>query len=120
MANLRAYLSIYRPPAEWAETLQVRRFGMLYNNAKPRDRSFESFLSNHKSLYREAEATSVTPFADRARELFTPFHSLGQAQDRQLSQNPVRLILMRTKLRSCWNLWSDGLSPSTRVRHLVR
>ena len=41
----------------------------LYNNAKSRDRShYESFLTWHKALYREVEATSVTPFAARARE----------------------------------------------------
>ena len=40
-----------------------------YNNAKARDRShFETFRTWHAALYREVEATSVTPFAARARE----------------------------------------------------
>jgi len=41
----------------------------LYNNAKARDRShYETFRTWHQSLYREVEATSVTPFAPRARQ----------------------------------------------------
>ena len=41
----------------------------VYNNAKCRDRShFETFSTWHMALYREVEATSVTPFAPRARE----------------------------------------------------
>lgn len=41
----------------------------LLNNAKPRDRShYETFPIWHQSLYRDVEATSVTPFASRARD----------------------------------------------------
>jgi hypothetical protein len=41
----------------------------VLNNAKPRDRShFESFKTWHNTIYREVEATSVTPFASRARD----------------------------------------------------
>lgn len=41
----------------------------VLNNAKPRDRShFESFSTWHATLYRDVEATSVTPFASRARD----------------------------------------------------
>jgi predicted helicase len=41
----------------------------IYNNAKSRDRShFETFRTWHMALYREVEATSVTPFAPRARD----------------------------------------------------
>lgn len=41
----------------------------ILNNAKARDRShFESFSGWHASLYRDVEATSVTPFASRARD----------------------------------------------------
>jgi hypothetical protein len=40
-----------------------------YNSARPRDRShYEAFRSWHMTLYREVEATSVTPFAPRARD----------------------------------------------------
>ncbi len=41
----------------------------VLNNAKPRDRShYESFATWHRTLYRDVEATSVTPFAPRARD----------------------------------------------------
>src|SRR5207247_2396995 len=40
-----------------------------YNTGRPRDRShFEAFRTWHQTLYREVEATSVTPFAPRARD----------------------------------------------------
>ena len=48
----------------------------IYNNSKVRDRSrFESFSGWHQSFYREVEASSVTPFAPRARDkaLHAPF-----------------------------------------------
>jgi hypothetical protein len=41
----------------------------VLNAAKPRDRShYETFCGWHASLYRDVEATSVTPFASRARD----------------------------------------------------
>lgn len=41
----------------------------VLNAAKPRDRShFETFSGWHGSLYRDVEATSVTPFASRSRD----------------------------------------------------
>ena len=41
----------------------------LYNAMKTRDRShYETFVSTHQALYREVEASSVTPFASRARD----------------------------------------------------
>ncbi|WP_170429168.1 helicase-related protein [Ruegeria arenilitoris] len=41
----------------------------VLNNAKARDRShFETFSGWHRTLYRDVEATSVTPFASRARD----------------------------------------------------
>src|SRR5206468_12798351 len=42
---------------------------VLFNSARSRDRShYESFLSYHSALYRQVEATSVTPFSPRARD----------------------------------------------------
>ena len=42
---------------------------MLYSSSRSRDRSFyEHFQRYHGSFYAEVEATSVTPFASRARE----------------------------------------------------
>lgn len=41
----------------------------MYNQSKSRDRShYEDFTQYHQSFYRFVEATSVTPFADRARD----------------------------------------------------
>lgn len=41
----------------------------VLNSAKARDRShFETFFGWHQRLYRDVEATSVTPFASRARD----------------------------------------------------
>ncbi|MBB3349818.1 helicase-related protein [Sphingomonas sp. BK069] len=41
----------------------------VLNNAKARDRSrYETFATWHGTIYREVEATSVTPFASRARD----------------------------------------------------
>ena len=42
---------------------------VVYNHPRVRDRSFfESFAGWHRALYRAVEATSVTPFAARARD----------------------------------------------------
>ena len=41
----------------------------IMNSSKPRDRShFETYFSWHATLYKDVEATSVTPFAPRARD----------------------------------------------------
>lgn len=41
----------------------------MYNQSRSRDRShYEQFLKYHSTLYRYVEATSLTPFADRARD----------------------------------------------------
>jgi ATP-dependent helicase YprA (DUF1998 family) len=41
----------------------------MYNSMRTRDRShFETFETWHRSLYRDVEATSVTPFASRAQD----------------------------------------------------
>ena len=42
---------------------------VLYNASRSRDRShYEQFLRYHAALYRYVEATSLTPFSDRARD----------------------------------------------------
>jgi superfamily II DNA or RNA helicase len=41
----------------------------MYNNTRARDRShYETFQTWHRCLYRDVEATSVTPFASRAQD----------------------------------------------------
>lgn len=42
---------------------------VLFNASRSRDRShYESFVAYHSALYRQVEATSVTPFSPRARD----------------------------------------------------
>lgn len=42
---------------------------MIYNASRSRDRShYEQFLKYHSAMYRYVEATSLTPFSDRARD----------------------------------------------------
>jgi hypothetical protein len=56
----------------------------LYNFGRPRDVShFEHFLSYHGALYRSVEATSVTPWAPRARD--KALHAIVAAAVRHLS-----------------------------------
>lgn len=50
----------------------------LYNFGRPRDLShFEHFKSYHAALYRSVEATSVTPWAPRARDKALPAVLIG-------------------------------------------
>lgn len=56
----------------------------LYNFGRPRDVShFEHFLSYHGALYRSVEATSVTPWAPRARD--KALHAVVAAAIRHLT-----------------------------------
>lgn len=53
----------------------------LYNAGKSRDRSrYETFPTWHGALYRDVEATGVTPFAPRARDkaLHAPFVAMAR------------------------------------------
>jgi hypothetical protein len=57
----------------------------LYNFGRPRDVShFEHFLAYHGALYRSVEATSVTPWAPRARD--KALHAVIVAAVRHLSK----------------------------------
>jgi hypothetical protein len=58
----------------------------LYNFGRPRDVShFEHFLTYHGALYRSVEATSVTPWAPRARD--KALHAVIAAAVRHLADN---------------------------------
>ena len=58
----------------------------LYNFGRPRDVShFEHFLAYHGALYRNVEATSVTPWAPRARD--KALHAVVAATIRHLVAN---------------------------------
>lgn len=61
----------------------------VLNAAKPRDRShFETFLGWHSCLYKDVEATSVTPFASRSRD--RALHSALVAMVRHGSKNMLK------------------------------
>lgn len=64
----------------------------VYNANKARDRShYETFMTWHQSLYREVEATSVTPFAPRARDraLHAPLVAMARHLVEGLRKEPV-------------------------------
>jgi hypothetical protein len=71
-------MAVTNQPKQMAEYIQAtsrvgrRHPGLivtLYNNNRARDRShYESFRSWHQALYRDVEATSVTPLAPPARD----------------------------------------------------
>ncbi len=63
---------------------------MVYNASRSRDRShYEQFLKYHSALYRYVEATSLTPFSDRARDrgLHALFVALCRYMVKNLLQN---------------------------------
>jgi len=64
----------------------------LYNANKARDRShYESFTTWHQTLYRDVEATSVTPYAARARDraLHAPLVAMARHLIPGMSNEPV-------------------------------
>lgn len=64
----------------------------VYNVGRPRDRShFEAFRTWHQTLYREVEASSVTPFAPRARDraLHAAVVALARHVGGSLRANPL-------------------------------
>src|SRR5690606_15230028 len=73
----------------------------VFNNNKARDRShFETFSTWHQTLYREVEATSVTPFAPRARDraLHAPLVAMARHQVRALRDEPVEAMRAEEEL----------------------
>ena len=64
---------------------------VVHNILRARDRShFETFASWHRRLYRDVEATSVTPFASRSRDrtLKTLIVSMVRHSDPNMLNNP--------------------------------
>lgn len=64
----------------------------IYNGNKARDRShYESFTTWHQSLYRDVEATSVTPYAARARDraLHAPLVAMARHLIPGMAAEPV-------------------------------
>ncbi|WP_198135665.1 helicase-related protein [Sagittula stellata] len=75
----------------------------LFTAYRPRDRSrFETHATWHSALYRDVEATSVTPFAPRARSraLHAPFVAIAAHRHPELWQAPGRAEGFRLELES--------------------
>ena len=75
----------------------------LFTAYRPRDRSrFETHATWHSALYRDVEATSVTPFAPRARSraLHAPFVAIAAHRHSELWQAPGRAGVLRPELES--------------------
>ena len=80
----------------------------IYNNAKARDRShYETFRTWHSSLYRDVEATSVTPYSSRARD--RALHAVLVALVRHLLPN------LRTSPNMPDHLLKDVRKLATRI-----
>lgn len=74
----------------------------VYNANKARDRShYETFMTWHQCLYREVEATSVTPFAPRARDraLHAPLVALARHLVPGISGPPVDSAPFESEIR---------------------
>lgn len=74
---------------------------VVYNHPRVRDRSFfETFPTWHRALYRAVEATSVTPFASRARD--KAMHAIVVALARhlvgELRTSPLVTAAVRSKV----------------------
>ena len=64
----------------------------ILNSAKPRDRShFETFQGWHSCLYKDVEATSVTPFASRSRDraLHAALVAMVRHGSKNMSKKPI-------------------------------
>ena len=69
----------------------------LFNDAKIRDKAhFETFKSWHSALYKSVEATSVTPFASRARDkaLHAPLVAIA-LQKLQIRARPSEEVIRK-------------------------
>jgi len=72
----------------------------MYNSMRARDRShFETFETWHRCLYRDVEATSVTPFASRAQDkaLHAVLVALVRHTVRGMDRRPVLDDLRRSE-----------------------
>jgi hypothetical protein len=102
----------------------------LYNFGRPRDVShFEHFLGYHGALYRSVEATSVTPWAPRARD--KALHAVVAAIVRQLvgsmedddaardfDPNDPEVVLLLDAIRERARSASEGIEGDDTAAHL--
>lgn len=73
----------------------------VYNNMRARDRShYETFETWHRALYRDVEATSVTPFASRAQDkaVHAVLVALVRHRIPEMAERPVLDDLRRPKV----------------------
>ena len=79
----------------------------MYNNMRARDRShYETFETWHRSLYRDVEATSVTPFASRAQDkaVHAVLVALARHKIPGMDQSPVLDDLRRPQVEQVASL----------------
>lgn len=103
----------------------------LYNFGRPRDLShFEHFKSYHAALYRSVEATSVTPWAPRARDKALPAVLIGAVRQllpdmvddeaaAQLQPGDPRVKLIVDELVRRCRLGSFGIEDAETAEELV-
>ena len=93
----------------------------MYNNMRARDRAhYETFETWHRSLYRDIEATSVTPFASRAQDkaIHAVLVALVRHKVRGMDQSPVLDDLRRPQVEQVVSLIEERVArvdPSERV-----
>lgn len=95
----------------------------VYNWARPRDIShYERFLPYHETLYRHVEATSVTPFAPRARDraLHAVLIALARLLKKSWAKNdaasrfdPAHPVARGIVQQLCWR--ANEVDPTTRA-----
>lgn len=85
----------------------------LYNANKSRDRSrYETFPTWHSALYRDVEATGVTPFAPRARDkaLHAPFVAMARHLVPGMLNTPAAAENHEADLKALINLICQRIS----------
>ena len=93
----------------------------MYNSMRARDRShYETFETWHRSLYRDIEASSVTPFASRAQDkaLHAVLVALARHKVVGMERRPVLDDLRRPQVEKIASLIEERVArvdPSERV-----
>jgi hypothetical protein len=103
----------------------------LYNFGRPRDLShFEHFKKYHSALYSAVEATSVTPWAPRARDKGLPAVLIGTARhliaglaaedaaSRLVKNDPTMAAIVKNFVKRS-GIASDGLEDADTARELA-
>ena len=103
----------------------------MYNNMRARDRAhYETFETWHRSLYRDIEATSVTPFASRAQDkaLHAVLVALVRHKVREMDRRPVLDDIRRPQVEQLASLIEqrvarvdsgESLAVSKKLKYLI-